>query len=139
MRCLQLYACNIYTAGLVCIREATYMPDNEIQSLGGKARADKLSKADRSAIAKAGAEARWEKAARLFPPAHRSTIHRPADTAETDTPPAPTIPDPAAIPTGDNESPFRTPRLQGKARRSRTKALDTHPHDEPHPECKGIE
>jgi hypothetical protein len=32
---------------------------SEIQSLGGKARADKLSKEDRSAIAKNAAEARW--------------------------------------------------------------------------------
>ncbi len=33
--------------------------ENTIQSQGGKARADKLSKTDRSAIAKAAAEARW--------------------------------------------------------------------------------
>ena len=39
------------------------MPEtNEIQSLGGKARAESLSKADRSAIAKGAAEARWLKA-----------------------------------------------------------------------------
>jgi hypothetical protein len=36
--------------------------ETQIQSLGGKARAKKLSKGDRSAIAKGAAEARWEKA-----------------------------------------------------------------------------
>jgi hypothetical protein len=45
------------------------MPDekNSIQAQGGKARAEKLSKEDRSAIASAAAEARWEKAGKLKP------------------------------------------------------------------------
>jgi len=46
----------------------------EIQSLGGKARAEKLSKEDRSAIAKSGAEARWEKAGKVIPRATHEGI-----------------------------------------------------------------
>src|SRR5262249_13389245 len=37
------------------------MPDNEMQSKGGKARAKKLTRDERKAIAKAAAEARWDK------------------------------------------------------------------------------
>jgi len=52
------------------------MRDNhtDIQSLGGKARAEKLSKEDRSAIAKSGAEARWEKAGKAIPKATHEGI-----------------------------------------------------------------
>jgi hypothetical protein len=50
------------------------MADQDIQSLGGKARAEKLSKADRSAIAKSGAEARWEKAGKVIPRATHEGI-----------------------------------------------------------------
>lgn len=42
---------------------------DQMQSLGGKARAEKLSKEDRSAIAKAGARARWDKAGKVIPKA----------------------------------------------------------------------
>jgi hypothetical protein len=45
------------------------MTESKMQSLGGKARADKLSKKDRSAIAKSAAEARWEKAGKPIPEA----------------------------------------------------------------------
>lgn len=46
-----------------------------MQSLGGKARAKKLSKEDRSAIAKGAAEARWEKAGKVIPRAtHEGTL-----------------------------------------------------------------
>lgn len=47
---------------------------NEIQSLGGKARAEKLSKEDRSAIAKGAALARWEKAGKVIPKATHEGI-----------------------------------------------------------------
>lgn len=43
--------------------------EKEIQSKGGKARAEKLSKEDRSQIAKEAAEARWEKAGKVIPKA----------------------------------------------------------------------
>jgi len=46
----------------------------EIQSLGGKARAQKLSGADRSAIARAAASARWEKAGKVLPTATHEGI-----------------------------------------------------------------
>ncbi len=47
---------------------------NDIQSLGGQARASQLSKAERSAIAKVGAAARWEKAGRTIPKATHEGI-----------------------------------------------------------------
>lgn len=51
------------------------MTDNStIQSLGGKARAEKLSKEDRSAIAKDAARARWEKAGKVLPKATHEGI-----------------------------------------------------------------
>jgi len=43
--------------------------DKTIQSLGGTARAEKLSKEDRSSIAKVAAVARWEKAGKTLPKA----------------------------------------------------------------------
>src|SRR5271165_2738199 len=65
-------------AGCVCFNyRGEPMLDNdkkEIQSLGGKARAEKLSKEDRSAIAKSGAEARWEKAGKVIPRATHEGI-----------------------------------------------------------------
>src|SRR5260370_4339379 len=63
----QLYACRTMLAGclLVCYPafggNRVMAEQLAIQSLGGKARAKKLSKEDRSAIAKNAAEARWEK------------------------------------------------------------------------------
>src|SRR5438876_1942180 len=47
---------------------------SEIQSLGGKARAKKLSKEDRTAIAKGAADARWEKAGKAIPKATHEGI-----------------------------------------------------------------
>ncbi len=41
--------------------------DKTIQSRGGTARAENLSKADRSSIAKVAAQARWEKAGKVLP------------------------------------------------------------------------
>lgn len=47
----------------------------EIQSLGGKARAEKLSKEDKQAIARVAATARWEKAGKGLPRAtHEGTL-----------------------------------------------------------------
>jgi hypothetical protein len=45
------------------------MPDESMQSLGGKARAAKLSKEEKSAIAKVAADARWEKTGKPIPKA----------------------------------------------------------------------
>jgi hypothetical protein len=47
---------------------------SDIQSLGGQARASQLSQAERSAIAKVGAAARWEKAGKTVPKATHEGI-----------------------------------------------------------------
>src|ERR1035438_353214 len=49
-------------SGISRLKVMTDKTETQIQSLGGKARAKKLSKEDRSSIAKGAAEARWEKA-----------------------------------------------------------------------------
>jgi hypothetical protein len=46
----------------------------DIQSLGGRARANQLTPGERTAIAKAGAAARWEKAGRILPKATHEGI-----------------------------------------------------------------
>ena len=46
----------------------------DIQSLGGKARANKLSKEDRSAIAREAAHARWDKPGKTIPQATHEGI-----------------------------------------------------------------
>lgn len=47
---------------------------SDIQSLGGQARASQLSREERSAIAKAGAAARWDKAGKAIPKATHEGI-----------------------------------------------------------------
>lgn len=48
--------------------------NTEVQKLGGKARAEKLAPSERKAIAKAAAEARWEKAGKVIPKARYEGI-----------------------------------------------------------------
>lgn len=50
------------------------MPDSDMQSKGGKARAKKLTGEERTAIAKTAAEARWEKAGKEIPRATHEGI-----------------------------------------------------------------
>ena len=47
---------------------------DSLQTMGGRARANKLSAEERSAIARKGADARWEKAGKVLPKATHEGI-----------------------------------------------------------------